>query len=227
MRIIGLLSLVLIGVVAAIGQIKPAVSANCATLTVVVTDVSGNRIMLPAPQITVTGPKVKINAIQSSEGTFSIPLGSGIFEITVDANGYYRLKRSKIMIECNKGYTLNLKPLPRYTTLGTSVSKRGDVDKRVPAPQYKIVFEDELVSLGIFPVIQYLSKRSKGGVVEYQTAVLSYNFVTIYADSVELDKKFNTLTCSGTIVVDDGVVVRSWSSAILKLINGKVVIQIN
>lgn len=131
------------------------------------------------------------------DGTYSIDLSPGVYEVRVPRNGFYRMRRSPLLVKNHSltGIDFQL------------VVEISDTD----ALQYS---EEELniANLPIRALLQF-GKRSEHGVVEYKgiseqgsyiRPVFTYDHWTLRADTLTYDPGTMTLSGAGSVIWQDG-----------------------
>ena len=180
-------------------------------------------IILPQPQIRFESLVFQKTVSVDADGIYEVALPPGIYSVKLDIKGYHPLTRSMIKVEAEENYALNLVPTPIYLTLGTSLYEKDSVDRLATPPKYETLFQNDKFLSDIKPVIQYQAKSQLDNGLEYEDVILSYNFVTIYADKMFYKKSENILESTGkNLVVENAIDCPIMKKIKVKSIDGDV-----
>lgn len=189
-----------------------------------VVDMNGAVIVLPIAKLTFISKDFQKTISVNSDGFYEVKLPFGVYSVTLKLQGFHTLKRSVFNVQNRDTYNLNLVASPIYKVRGTSVSETESVDILSDVPKYEILFNDENLTNGIKPVIQYESKCEVNNEIEYKNVIITYNFLTIYADKLLFNDNGMIYTANGSrLLVQNGIECSSIKSFSVKLFQGKIV----
>ena len=216
---------------------QPTLATQHAHLTGVVVDSSEARI--GKAKVTIEGPNEKRTVITDDDGTYKVELGPGLHRIRVSAQGFCPVARAAfevvpstdvilnfVMVDCALEYALILEN-DRFTN---------DVDR------FKMPFKEESFFLGsqssppLNLFVQFGERLESKGVIQYKGfklsgdrqvgVTLTYNLLTLHADSVCVDKIAFKIEAAGSVIVENGRRITRGNQVSVKFEGGQPIIQV-
>ncbi len=208
-------SVVILVLVAKISTASFAKPPSAAHLTGMVTDVDTNRVA--GVQISIEGRGTTRTVVTDKDGLYNIDVPEGVYEIRFKVLGYCPGRRARISAESGTSIVLN------FTVIVCSlddmlVVKNGQYQGEVE--RYRLPFKEESFFLGSSPspplnlLVQFGERQERNGIIEYKgftisgsralNTTVSYNLLTVHADTVCLRKRTLQLQAAGNVVIEDG-----------------------
>jgi hypothetical protein len=210
-------------------EVHPTTNQATGKLVGAVMDLNDAVIVTPRPTIIVRNLKSKtsVEIVVGEDGQYEIRLPAGIYQISSEIGGFYPFRRAEFEIQAGSNPLINVVPALRYFVRGTTVSTKQAVDKPAPAPKYDSFSIPQSQSALLHMLIQFEKKRSSNSCIEYDTAVLSYNLLTIYTSKLSWDRKALVVKASGErVIVEDGKQRLRVRSAVVRFDHGQPILEL-
>ena len=157
--------------------------------------------------ITITGRSFRQEVKTNREGRFEVEVPAGTYRITGEFQGYYPYRRAPFRLRRGEELEINIYPVWRIRAIGLTVTERGVEDKPIiyaPAPRYDVVRMRSVKKEPWELWIQYEEKKRRGREIEYDSAELSYDRLTVSAVSLRYDPRRFRFLAVGYVMVEDG-----------------------
>jgi hypothetical protein len=215
-QILHIVNVVLLGVTIAFAEMPeqaPTASA-LGYLAGVVLDT--NNCAVAGATVTVEGGGAKHTITTGQDGSFNIQLPAGIYRIGAESRGFCLSRRAAFRLRPSTTTTVNLRLI--VCPLVHSLVLEGGQYKGETA-RYQPPFKEDEFSVGssgepLNLLIQYGERIHRGNDTQYKGFTLSdgkcfgvivtYDALTIYADSVRFDAKSLRLEAEGNVVFERG-----------------------
>lgn len=153
-----------------------------------VQDGNGNAHVCESCYVTVTGAGIEKMLRLDQTGSFHAELSPGVYRITTNVPHTYPIKRAAFKVQAGETLVLVLVPRVRDLAIGTEVGDKGlNTFREVAKPR---TFEELEVGPGsdLKAGIEFETKQEEKQKIIYNDAVLSFDAVTVYADTITYDK---------------------------------------
>lgn len=139
----------------------------------------------------------------SDDGTYTLKLPAGIYTVTTEQNWWYPVQRAAFLVQPNETTVINLNPTIRIFSIALEVTSKGVREpveyNRKPKYEEFLPFSDSPFNV----VIEYREKKRKGSVTEYRNAKLTYNNLSVFADTLRFDRNKLLIETKGNATVDE------------------------
>jgi len=156
--------------------------------------------------ITVEGSRF-VRVIKTNElGEYEIEVPSGVYRIRAEIPRYFPFQRAAFRVDGDAVRMINIVPTQRVLSTGLEVTARGSrQDVTTVSPPQNESFSLATRSGPLLEaVIQFQKRGTDGDFIRYSGAMLTYDSLAIYADTIRLNKRTLELKASGKLVVEDG-----------------------
>jgi hypothetical protein len=203
----------------------------------VVTD--SNEARLAKAKLIIERNHTATTVVTNDDGTFEADLSPGIYQITVGAQGFCRTTRAEFELKPSDSATLNFVLVD--CALEYTLTFEGDKFKN-DSDRYKMPFSEESFFLGsqsspqLNVFVQFGEREEGKGIVKYGGfklsggrsvgATLTYNLLTLHADTICFDRTTSQIQARGNVVVEDGRQTRHGNGVSVKLKGNQALIQV-
>ncbi len=152
-----------------------------------------NEAVIPNAAVIFERYKTKVRVVSNEAGNYMAELPTGEYRVTTEIYGFSPFRRAAFKIQSNTPILINIVPVPQAISYGTV------------APQfYYESFSVPALNNSLDLLIRFRTQRKYRGIIEYRKVLVSYDVLTIYADSLRLNQKAFRLEANGNVVVEDG-----------------------
>jgi hypothetical protein len=193
----------------------PTTETQQAHLSGVVLD--SNEARIAKAKLTIERGHETRTVITNDDGTYKIDLLPGLYQIRVTAQGFCPATRAGLKLRPTANVTMNFVVVDcalEYVLTFENDKFKGDVDR------YKMPFKEESFFLGsqssppLNLFVQFGERLESNGVIQYKGfklsgdrqvgATLTYNLLTLHANTICLDKRKFHIEANGSVVVENG-----------------------
>jgi Carboxypeptidase regulatory-like domain len=142
----------------------------------------------------IKGERVQYDIRSDKQGSFQIELPAGSYQITATAGEFFPFRRSSVIVRPGEDIFVNVHLIPDPNL--------GDGE-----PIHILYDEIILPYSSLEPsnlLIAYAGSTRKADSVQYEATTLTYNALTIMADSIAFDRSLFRFFATGNVVVEDG-----------------------
>lgn len=194
---------------------RPTMETQQAHLSGVAVDINEARIA--KAKLTIEGLNRTRTVITNDDGSYKVDLLPGLYQIKVSAQGFCPVGRAGFELRPSSNVTMNFVLADcalEYALTFENDKFKGDVDR------YKLPFKEESFFLGsqssppLNLFVQFGERLESKDVISYKGfklsgdrevgATLTYNFLTLHADTICLDRSTFHIEAKGNVVVEDG-----------------------
>jgi hypothetical protein len=134
-------------------------------------------------------------------GLVELPVGT--YRVTSRNGNYFEFRRAAFQVRPGTVTRINVYPalLVRMQML---MSDGSDRYVFAPKPAYDEYSVPHGPDKAIRMLVRYYKKRVSGAYVDYETVMVSYDALAVYAERIRFDRKKFTVTAQGNTIVEDG-----------------------
>lgn len=165
-----------------------------------------NEARIPAVTILIEGAHATRRLTTNDFGEYESEVPAGTYHIKADLPNYFPFRRAAIRVDSGKTVTINVAPAQRVLSVGLEVTEQGVQEpvRMAPLPQYEIFALRSPPRDDLDVLVQYQRRTLRRDTIEYTKAVVSYDSITVYAETIRLERTTFRIEAGGNVIVDDG-----------------------
>lgn len=152
--------------------------------------------VVPNTDLIFQNNTLRKEVISDDEGNYSVLLPFGTYEVIHETGLFSKYKRANLSVSCNKEIEINLYFLPECVSYGCPKIKR-----------YFSSFDSEWTfneKLNLVFNFAFDGRKKRGANITYALAVLTFDNITLHADSLGQNVKNKTVVADGNIWLENG-----------------------
>ena len=155
-------------------------------------------------EVTIENQSFRKSVMPNPEdGKYTFEVPPGIYTVTTKQGTWYSVKRAAFLVRANETTVINLNPTIRVKAIFLEVTSKGVREpveyNREPKYEEFLPFSDSPFNV----VVEYQKRKRNGLVSEYNNAKLTYNNLSVYADTLRVDKNKLLVEAKGNVIIDE------------------------